>query len=42
MTDLITPELVYFLNTPTQAAFLKRLAQHLLTSKLWRRLGKKR
>ena len=41
MTDLITPELVYFLNTPTQL-FLKRLAQHLLTSKLWRRLGKKR
>ena len=40
MTDLITPELVYFLNTPTQAAFFKTISTTLVDQQIMAPAGK--
>ncbi|EPC46701.1 phosphotransferase system galacitol-specific IIA domain-containing protein [Lacticaseibacillus paracasei subsp. paracasei Lpp219] len=40
MTDLITPELVYFLNTPTQAAFFKTISTALVDQQIMAPAGK--
>lgn len=40
MTDLITPELVYFLNTPTQAAFFKTISTALVDQQIMVPAGK--